>query len=60
MGKEEKMLEVCNAIAYYMMTQEEGKAIEIVSKLVEPSALRIAQLESELQMLQDYFINEGL
>ena len=58
MSKEEKMLKVCNAIAYYMMMEQENKAIEILTKLVEPATDRIAQLESELQMLQDYLIKQ--
>jgi len=59
MNKEEKMLAVCTAIAYRMMMQQENKAIEILTKLVEPATDRIAQLESELQILQDYLIKEG-
>lgn len=53
------MLAVCTAIAYRMMMQQENKAIEILTKLVEPATDRIAQLESELQILQDYLIKEG-
>ena len=59
MSKEEKMLAVCNAIAHYIHTNEHKKAFYLLEKFIEPATDRIAQLESELQMLHDYLIKQS-
>jgi len=59
MSKEEKVLALCNAISYYMISEQPNKSFYLLEKFIEPVTDRITQLETELQMLHDYIINKG-
>ena len=53
--------ECIGSIGAWYQVEDAGynKCVEVLDNYTQPYIDRIAQLESELQMLQDYLIKEG-